>query len=294
MQFINPDLLGNFNFFKKEFITPIEKKGDEIKKEKLKKLVGPYLKRRTKEEVLDDLPSLQSEVFYSEMLDEQSKQYEQEKSAARNYILNVFKETDPKHKIQVLQTLMKLRQLVNHPKLVDLDSTFESGKFNDIIEQWNVVTKAGHKVLIFSSFVGYLEIFAKHFRDIGASFSLLTGNLSAKKREQEIDRFEKEKSVQTFLISIKAGGVGLNLTAADHVFIVDPWWNPFVEKQAIARAHRIGQDKKVFVQRFITQNSIEEKIARLQEKKSTLADDILGKTSGTIKLDKDQLVEVLG
>ena len=276
MQFINPDLLGAFNFFRNEFISPIEKYQDEAKKIRLRALVAPYLLRRTKEEVARDLPPLSTQIFFSEMATEQKKLYEREKSAARNYLLENFDATSPQYRLLLLRSLTRLRQLCNHPVLASENFLRESGKFSDVLEQWEVIRKSNHKVLFFSSFVKYLDLFRETFEQEGQAYSILTGSMSPQERAQQIRRFEEDSNVQAFLISIKAGGVGLNLTAADYVFILDPWWNPTTEQQAIARAHRIGQDKSVFAVKFITKDSIEEKILQLQSRKSRLAEDIIG------------------
>ncbi len=278
MQFINPELLGSFGFFRKEFINPIEKYRDEAKKERLRALVKPYMLRRTKEQVAKDLPPLSTKLFYTEMTKEQKKLYEREKSAARNYLLDNYEPNNSKYKILVIQTLTKLRQLVNHPKLVYGEYEKQSGKFNDVLEHWEVIRKGGHKVLIFSSFVQYLELFREDFDRQEQAYSWLTGDLTQAKRQKAIKSFNDNPDVQSFLISIKTGGTGLNLTAADYVFILDPWWNPTTEQQAIARAHRIGQDKNVIAVKFITKGSIEEKILKLQERKAQLAEDIIGNT----------------
>lgn len=288
MQFINPNLLGSFNFFKKEFITPIERYQDDAKKDRLRSLVQPYLLRRTKEEVARDLPPLTTKIFYSEMTSEQKKLYEREKSATRNQLLDNFEADDPKFKIMVLQSLTRLRQLVNHPKLILEAYARESGKFKDILEHWEVIRKGGHKVLFFSSFVKYLDLFREHFNEKDLGYSWLTGSLRPEQREAQIKRFNEQPDVQSFLISIKAGGTGLNLTAADYVFILDPWWNPTIEQQAIARAHRIGQEEHVIAYKFITKDSIEEKILKLQERKSQLAEDIISK-SGSGSFSKGEL-----
>ena len=171
--------------------------------------------------------------------------------------------------------MTKLRQIVNHPSLVFADYTKESSKFNDILEQWNVIRKSGHKALFFSSFVQHLSLFRTQFQKEQQQFSWLTGDLQAKERQRQIEQFEANEAIQSFLISIKSGGTGLNLTAADYVFILDPWWNPTTEQQAIARAQRIGQDKNVIAIKFITKDSIEEKILKLQQRKSKLAKDII-------------------
>ncbi|HKK74401.1 MAG TPA: DEAD/DEAH box helicase [Saprospiraceae bacterium] len=275
MQFINPDLLGSYGFFKREFISPIEKHQDEDKKTRLRNMVQPYLLRRTKREVAKDLPPLTTKIFYSEMSGEQKKLYEREKSAARNYLLENFDTSSPKYRILVLQSLTKLRQIVNHPKLVYKDYDKNSSKFTDILEHWDVIRRSGHKALFFSSFVQYLKLFRTQFEKEDQQFSWLTGDLLAKERHKQIQRFEEDERVRSFLISMKSGGTGLNLTAAEYVFILDPWWNPTTEQQAIARAHRIGQEKNVIAVKFITRDSIEEKILRLQQRKSRLAHDII-------------------
>lgn len=275
MQFINPDLLGNFAFFKREFINPVEKMQDEAKKERLRRMVAPYLLRRTKEEVARDLPELSTQIFWCEMTGEQKKLYEREKSAARNYLLNNYKEGDFQYRAIVVKTLTRLRQLVNHPVLAKPEYKRESGKFNDVLDHWEQVRKSGHKALFFSSLVSYLELFGQAFDREQLPYAWLSGSTTPKEREAQVKRFQRDPELQSFLISIKAGGTGLNLTAADYIFILDPWWNPFIEKQAIARAHRIGQDKRVFAFKFITRDSLEEKILRLQERKTQLAEDIL-------------------
>lgn len=292
MQFINPDLLGGFTFFKREFINPIEKGQDEDKKDRLRKLVKPYLLRRTKEEVAKDLPSLTTKLFYSEMATEQKKRYEKEKSAARNYLLDNFDSNNPQYRIMVLQSLTRLRQIVNHPSLVYADFSKESGKYMDVLEHLQVIHKGGHKALIFSSFVKYLELFRKEFEAKQQAYSWLIGSQTAKKRQQNIQQFMEDPAVQSFLISIKSGGTGLNLTAADYVFILDPWWNPTIEQQAIARAHRIGQENKVMAIKFITKDSIEEKILALQEKKKQLAEDIIGEV-GKMSFSKNDIKYLL-
>lgn len=292
MQFINPDLLGGFTFFKKEFIHPIEKGQDEDKKDRLRKLVKPYLLRRTKEEVAKDLPPLTTKLFYSEMASEQKKRYEKEKSAARNYLLDNFDSNNPQYRIMVLQSLTRLRQIVNHPKLVFPDFKKDSGKYLDVLEHLQVVQKGGHKALIFSSFVKYLELFRSEFEAQKQAYSWLIGSQTAKQRQQNIQQFMEDPAVQAFLISIKSGGTGLNLTAADYVFILDPWWNPTIEQQAIARAHRIGQENKVMAVKFITKDSIEEKILLLQEKKKQLAEDIIGEV-GKMNFSKNDIKYLL-
>ncbi len=322
MQFLNPGMLGSFGYFKKHFIKPIEKQEDEVKKAELRRLVQPYLLRRTKEEVAPELPLLTELVFYTEMTDAQAKLYEQEKSAVRNQILNLDP-AQPQNRIAVLAALMRLRQIANHPDLIadfgmrnadsspedslaefeglaapqsairNPHSTIESGKFNDILEYFDTIRKAGHKVLMFSSFERYLQLFRAEFEKAGHQFAWLTGSVSQAQRKQAVDKFSSDPKVQAFLITTKAGGVGLNLTAADYVFVLDPWWNPFVEDQAIARAHRIGQTEKVVAVKFIAKDTIEEKILKMQEKKAALAGEILATGDG-VAFSRDELAELLG
>lgn len=288
MQFINPDLLKSFRFFKEHFILPIEKQQDEAAKARLRALVAPYLLRRTKEEVAKDLPPLHRQILYCEMTPHQEKLYEEEKSKARNYLLEHYRPNDAQYLVVVHQTLMRLRQLVNHPGMILDDYAYDSGKFNQIMEAWDTARRAGHKALFFSSFVKYLNRFAQQWDENSQPYAMLIGSYDAARRKTEIHRFEHDPDVQAFLISIKAGGTGLNLTAADYVFILDPWWNPHVEEQAIARAHRIGQDKPVMAIKFITRNSIEDKILQLQERKMQLAEDILA-AADNMKIQKDDL-----
>ncbi|MBK8806197.1 MAG: SWF/SNF helicase family protein [Bacteroidales bacterium] len=172
---------------------------------------------------------------------------------------------------------MRLRQIANHPKICNIEdsqSVNESGKFDEVVDMLNaIIQDKSHKILLFSSFVSQLELYANYLDENSIKYSLLTGEST--NRESLVTEFQENTENQIFLISIKAGGVGLNLTAADYVFLLDPWWNPAVENQAISRAHRIGQTNKVFVYRFITENSIEEKIRSLQEKKKELADTFI-------------------
>ena len=276
MQFLNPDLLGTYPFFKRAFIAPIERKQDEAQKERLKSLIAPYLLRRTKGAVAKDLPSLTYKIFYSEMSTQQKKLYEREKSAARNYILENHGDKSIRFSSVILNTLTRLRQIANHPLLIDEGYKSTSGKFQDITEALDVIKKGGHKTLIFSQFVKHLKLYKEHFdKKEDWKYTWLTGSNTSNERQRAIKTFQEDKSTNAFLISLKAGGTGLNLTAADYVFITDPWWNPSAERQAIARAHRIGQTKNVIAIKFITKDSIEEKILKLQERKRQLAEDII-------------------
>ena len=290
MNFLNRGLLGSKNYFKQEFLLPIERDKSTDASEKLQKLIQPFILRRTKEQVAKDLPSLTQETIVVEMTPEQSEFYETEKSAVRNVLLQNLQEDGlQKSTFFVLQALTRLRQIAIHPRLLDHESACESGKFNDIIAMIGILVAENHKILVFSSFVKHLNLLADEFKKEKWNYSLLTGQTTD--RKQVIEEFQENPEKKIFLISLKAGGVGLNLTAADYIFITDPWWNPAAEMQAISRAHRIGQDKKVFVYRFISENSIEEKIQKLQDKKSKLANEFVNSNDPFRDISKD---EVLG
>ena len=192
------------------------------------------------------------------------------------------------HMFSILNGILRLRQLACHPQLIFPDFDGISGKTEQIIDTFDTLRSEGHKVLIFSSFVRHLEILAEVFRQRGWKYALLTG--STNNRPSEIAHFTEQKDVQAFLISLKAGGVGLNLTQADYVFIIDPWWNPAVEDQATDRAYRIGQKNNVQVLKFITKDTIEEKIFALQEKKKALIDQMVKPGENFLsKLSEDEI-----
>lgn len=273
MQFINPDILGNYKFFMDNFKTPIEKRQDENVLSELKNLVQPYILRRTKEQVLKDLPELTEQIYYCDMDPEQEKLYEKEKSKARNFLLKT--DGSGPDKISIINTLMKLRQLSNHPKMVDQESEIDSGKFIAVTNYLENLVKAKQKVIIFSSFVTNLSFYTDWCKENKIDYCEITGETPASKREQQVKVFQEKENPLLFFISLKAGGVGLNITKASYVLFLDPWWNPFAEKQGVGRAHRIGQMNKVNVIRFISKNTVEEKIIKLQENKKLLSDSLL-------------------
>jgi SNF2 family DNA or RNA helicase len=273
MQFINPDILGSYNFFAENFKIPIEKKQDENSLAELKNLVQPYILRRTKEQVLKDLPELTEQIYYCDMDPEQEKLYEKEKSKARNFLLKT--DGSGPDKISIINTLMKLRQLSNHPKMVDQESEIDSGKYNAVTNYLETLVKEKQKTIIFSSFVTNLNFYTTWCKENKIEFCEITGDTPANKREQQVKRFQENDNPLLFFISLKAGGVGLNITKASYVLFLDPWWNPFAEKQGVGRAHRIGQLNKVNVIRFISKNTVEEKIIKLQENKKLLSDSLL-------------------
>ena len=291
INFLNPGLLGNLSFFKKEFVNRIEKNKDEQQKEKLQMLIQPFIMRRTKDQVAKDLPEKTEQLVYCEMTDEQKSFYEEEKSKIRNKLLTAAEEQEDKPTMLAIEGLTRLRQIANHPKLVDPGLTYESGKLTEIIRHMESIRAENHKVLIFSAYIKHLNLLAEHLENQQQDYLMLTGK--TRKREEVIWNFQEATTPKVMLIQIKAGGVGLNLTAADYVFIIDPWWNPAVEEQAINRTHRIGQDKKVFIYRFITAESIEEKIKSLQARKFKLADDLIHPDRLIQKFSFDKIMELL-
>lgn len=289
INFLNPGLLGSLQFFRSEFQLPVERNNDETKKEKLLKLISPFVLRRTKSEVAPELPSLTEQTVYCDMDEMQQMYYEREKSKARNLVIErTFKMGYHKSAFVILQSLTKLRQIANHPALIDDMYFADSGKYTEIKRNLQSLLNEGNKALIFSSFVKHLELIRNYLDNQKVHYAWLTGD--TKNREQEIHKFQKNKQCPFFLVSLKAGGVGLNLTAADYVFLLDPWWNPAAEMQAVSRAHRIGQDKHVFVYRFISRNTLEEKIINLQEQKSNLADAFINNSLKGIS--QEQVMEL--
>ncbi len=293
LTFLNPGLLGTSNYFNEEYVQAIEKKKDEEKARKLQALIKPFVLRRTKEQVASDLPPKTEQVIYCDMTETQADLYEKTKSAYRNDLMSSMDDgTYTKKQVQILQGLTTLRQLSNHPKLIDPAYTGDSGKFEVVMETLENVLKGGHKVLLFSQFVKQLNLYADCLDKLHIPFAYLDG--STKNRGKIVAEFQENANLSVFLISIKAGGVGLNLTEADYVFILDPWWNPAVEQQAIDRSHRIGQDKKVFIYKFISKDTLEEKILALQNRKKSLAKNLITTEENFYKsLSKEDLSELL-
>jgi len=292
MSFLNPGLLGSYQYFRDEFTIPIEKKNDEARRQKLKIMIQPFILRRTKEQVAKELPELSEKLYFSEMPEEQQEMYDATRNYYRKKILEGMEDLmDPKARFFVLKGLMQLRLIANHPKMHDPAYSGRSGKFDDMMETLESVLSEGHRVLIFSQFVKQLDIIAGHLKKEGIPYGYLTGQ--TRKRAEEINSFKESENKPVFLISLKAGGVGLNLTEADYVFICDPWWNPAVEQQAISRAHRIGQDKSVFSYKFVSKGTVEEKILILQERKLKLSTDLIEAYKATPDLLTKEDIEAL-
>jgi len=295
MNFLNPGLLGNMEFFRNEFATPIDKFGEQEQKEHLRRLLFPFILRRTKEQVAKDLPDKTETILFCEMEKEQRKVYEAYRNSYREKILGTIDQQGiGKSQLTILQGLMKLRQICDSPAILNEEEKYpnHSIKLDELARE--IEENIGnHKALIFSQFLGMLALIKKKLVEDNIPFEYFDGSTSAPDREKAIQNFQNNDECRVFLISLKAGGVGLNLTAADYVYIVDPWWNPAVEQQAIDRTHRIGQTKNIFAYRMICVDTIEDKILELQERKRKLASELIADDASFVKALSKSDVEYL-
>ena len=290
--FLNPGLLGSLTSFRTFFAMPIEKKQDEDAVLMLKRMIFPFVLRRSKELVEKELPEKSEQVYYCNMNPEQAKVYRHWRDYYRSVILQKIDQAGLDHaRMNILEGLVKLRQISCHPQLVDRESAAESAKFEALKEMLEDILAEGHKVLVFSQFVRMLTVVRGWLNEQNIAYEYLDGHTLD--RKACVQHFQADEAVRIFLISLKAGGAGLNLTAADYVILYDPWWNPAVEMQAADRAHRIGQDKKVFVYRMITKDTVEEKMLELQERKRSLVANLIGVDAGFFKSLTRQDVEAL-
>lgn len=290
-EFLNPGLLGNQKSFRDRWVKPIEKEGDKMAEEMLHKMVSPFILRRTKKQVATDLPPLTSSLVDCPMDQAQHLLYEKYRNVYREMVNDSIDEKGiDKARFTVLEGLLRLRQISCAPKLIEGENA-PSAKLERFVELASELISEGHRALVFSQFVGFLKLVEAEVKKQGWSYEYLDGQ--TKDRQERVDRFQSDESKKLFLISLKAGGEGLNLTGADYVFIMDPWWNPAAERQAMDRTHRIGQKENVFVYRFITPGSVEEKILRLQDRKRDLADKLVVAESGIFKeLEKEDLISL--
>jgi len=301
MDFLNPGMLGEADFFRSEFATPIDRNGDAEAATRLRKLAYPFILRRTKEQVAKDLPDRTEMILWCEMGDEQRKIYNSFKEHYRESLLTrIATEGMGKSSIYILEGLTRLRQICDSPALlrkadgrptqgVAGDPSVDgeaypniSVKLDELVREIEENT-GNHKALVFSQFTSMLALIRSELEARAIPYLYLDGSIAAEDRKAAVSRFQQDDDARVFLISLKAGGVGLTLTAADYVYLVDPWWNPAAEQQAIDRSHRIGQVKKVFAYRMICKDTVEEKILQLQQKKKNLAADLVAEESGFIK-----------
>lgn len=268
MSVLNPALLGDYETFQNNFIHPINVNLQDEHTAILRKLVAPYFLRRLRGDVLDSLPERQDEQVWCDMTEAQAACYEEEQSKMRNLLMDA---EQANNRIVVLAAITRLRRLACSPKLEHKEG--DSGKVQEVFDRLEELRGTDHKVLLFSEFTSFLDVIAEEMEQRGWTYDLLTGQ--SRDRESIVKHFQQTPSCQFFLVSLKAGGEGLNLTEADYVFLLDPWWNHAAEEQAIARAHRSGQRRSVMVYRFITRDSLEEQIQKVQDKKDDLVKAII-------------------
>jgi SNF2 family DNA or RNA helicase len=293
LSFACPGLLGNKQYFKDIYSTPIDKFKVSKRANELREKIKPFILRRTKEQVAAELPEKTEMVVYCEMNEEQRKIYAAYEKEFREFISALDEQELPKSSVHILKGLTMLRQICNSPELLKGNRLKgdSSCKIDELLEQ--IESKAPrHKILVFSQFVGMLDLIRRELIKRNLKYAYLTGQ--TRNRKAEVDCFENDPEIRVFLISLKAGGTGLNLTAADYVYLVDPWWNPAVENQAIDRCHRIGQQNNIVAVRLICKDTIEEKIMILQASKKGLANNLINVDGpGTKALRKTDLLSLL-
>ena len=289
-----PGYLFSYKKFKTEYETPIVRENDARAMKKLKMLIEPFVLRRTKKQVLTELPEKTITVLNNQMKDEQEKIYLTYLAQAKQEVAETIQMNGiERSHIQVLAALTRLRQICCHPSLFIKDYKDGSSKLDQCMEIINDAVESGHKILLFSGYTSMFDLIEKEFEKNNIKYFKLTCATKVDERIKMVDEFNENKDIKVFLISLKAGGTGLNLTGADMVIHYDPWWNASAENQATDRAYRIGQKNNVQVYKLITKNSIEEKIYELQQKKSQLIDNMLDtKTSFISKLSKEDIMKL--
>jgi SNF2 domain-containing protein/helicase-like protein/SWIM zinc finger len=281
-EFLNPGMLGSSSVFQSS--TNGTQKPDEESRAMLSRALRPFILRRTKQQVAKELPEKLEQTIYCEMDEGQRRQYEELRDYYRRSLLEkVSLQGINKSKIQILEALLRLRQTACHPALVagSVDDLTPNAKLDVLLPRLSEVTEEGHKAIVFSQFTSFLSIVRRRLDQQGVTYEYLDGK--TRNRRVAVERFQSDPDCKLFLISLRAGGQGLNLTAAEYVFLLDPWWNPAVEAQAIDRAHRIGQTNRVFAYRLITRDTVEEKVLELQSTKRELADAIINADHSVIR-----------
>ncbi|HEX5603808.1 MAG TPA: DEAD/DEAH box helicase, partial [Pyrinomonadaceae bacterium] len=281
-EFLNPGMLGSSAVFQSS--TNGAQKPDEESRTMLSRALRPFILRRTKQQVAKELPAKLEQTIYCEMDELQRRQYEELRDYYRQSLLEkVSRQGINKSKIQILEALLRLRQTACHPALIagSVDDVTPNAKLDVLLPRLSEVTEEGHKAIVFSQFTSFLAIIRKRLNDQNVVYEYLDGK--TRNRGVAVERFQRDPDCKLFLISLKAGGQGLNLTAAEYVFLLDPWWNPAVEAQAIDRAHRIGQTNRVFAYRLITRDTVEEKVLALQSSKRDLADAIINADNSVLR-----------
>ncbi|HHL32854.1 MAG TPA: DEAD/DEAH box helicase, partial [Desulfobulbaceae bacterium] len=288
--FINTGLLGTYKRFNARFGIPIEKHHDQVARRKLKKLIRPFMLRRIKSQVLEELPPRTEITLRVEMSPEEVAFYEALRQQAMENIEGNAEKTG-RH-LRILAEIMRLRRACCNPRLISEDIEIPSTKLRVFAEVVEELIASRHKALVFSQFTGHLALIRELLDEKGIAYKYLDGTTPARERQRQVESFQAGDG-DLFLISLKAGGLGLNLTAADYVLHMDPWWNPAVEDQAADRAHRIGQKRPVTVYRLITSNTIEEKIVRLHQEKRDLANSLLEGSDVGARISAEELLELI-
>ncbi|MEM6449927.1 MAG: DEAD/DEAH box helicase [Cyanobacteria bacterium P01_D01_bin.105] len=290
--FINPGLLGSIDSFNQRFGNPIERERDEGAKDALRRLIQPFILRRTKDQVLTELPSRTEITLPVELSPQEMAFYEALRREAIDKLSGKKEVPKGQKHLQVLAEIMRLRRACCNPSLVKPELAIPSAKLQQFSELLSELLDNGHKALVFSQFVDHLSILRKHLEKEQIAYQYLDGSTPAKKRKQNVDAFQNGEG-DVFLISLKAGGTGLNLTAADYVIHMDPWWNPAVEDQASDRAYRIGQQRPVTIYRLVAKSTIEDKIVALHKTKRDLADSLLAGSDVSSKVSTEQLLALI-
>jgi SNF2 family DNA or RNA helicase len=286
-------LLGSWEKFRKNFAEPIERHRSKDRLLALGRVVRPFILRRTKKEVLSELPERTEVVRLAEFSEAERKKYDAARLAALNELTQGGSEdSDPQMRIRVLAWLTRLRQLACHPRLVDKRWDKSSAKLDLFMEIVSELREGEHRALVFSQFVQHLSLLRESLDRVGIKYQYLDGATPAAKRQEAVDAFQAG-SGDLFLISLKAGGTGLNLTAADYVIHMDPWWNPAVEDQATDRAHRLGQLRAVTVYRLVAKDTIEQQILALHEDKRELIAGVLDGADRAGRLSTDELISLI-
>ena len=286
-QFANPGLLGSYQQFTDRFITPIERNHDNERQRLLRRMLSPFLLRRTKEDVLSELPEKTEITLRVELSTDEQALYDNLRQQA---IANL--EEGGKSTLQALAEITRLRQAACHPRLVNPKLALPSSKTQAFLELVEQLRSGGHRALVFSQFTSHLALIREALDDQQVAYLYLDGSTTPQERERLVRQFQTGEE-PLFLISLKAGGLGLNLTAADYVIHLDPWWNPAIEDQASDRAHRIGQERPVTVYRLIAAGTIEEKIIRLHQNKRSMADALLQDSDMFTQLSTDDIIRLL-
>ena len=286
--------LFNYRKFKQIYEVPIVKDNDTTLVNRLKKLIGPFILRRIKKDVLTELPDKTITVLNNEMQGEQLDIYMSYLAQAKQEVsLEIKKNGFESSQIKILALLMRLRQICCHPSLFIDNYKGESSKLNQCMQITKDAVEGGHKILLFSGYTSMFNILEKELKKEGIEYFKLTGQTKVSDRIKLVEEFNENDKIKVFLISLKAGGTGLNLTGADMVIHYDPWWNISAENQATDRTYRIGQKKNVQVYKLITKNSIEERIYELQQKKEKFIDSMLStKETFVNKLSKEEIMEL--